>query len=212
MEVHVNAAMSVDGKLATRTRDQVTISDARDFERVDRLRAEVDAVVVGIGTVLADDPRLGLDTGDGQPPARVVIDTRARTPSDATVLQGEATTYIVTGTAAPADRVTALEAAGAEVIPAGEDRVDLEMAFSRLESAGVETVLVEGGGEILYSLFAADLVDTLTLFVGSVVIGGRDAPTLVDGEGFRDPETFPSLSLTAVDRLDDGVLLSYDVP
>lgn len=207
----MNAAMSVDGKLAPRTRDQVAISGAADFERVDRLRASTDAVLVGIGTVLADDPRLGVGDAAGQP-ARVVIDTRARTPPDATVLDGTAPTYVVTGSVAPEDRVSALEAAGARVVTAGTDRVDLSAAFSSLETEGIDRVLVEGGGEIVYSLFAADLVETLTVYVGSIVIGGRDAPTLADGEGFLEPDAFPTLSLVSVERIDDGVLLSYEVP
>ncbi|MFC6736019.1 dihydrofolate reductase family protein, partial [Halolamina salina] len=81
---------------------------------------------------------------------------------------------------------------------------------ARLEAHGLERLLVEGGGELIFSLFAADLVDRLTVYVGSVVIGGRDAPTLADGEGFTDPDSFPELSLTDVERLDDGVVLTYD--
>ncbi|MFB6177966.1 MAG: dihydrofolate reductase family protein, partial [Halobaculum sp.] len=104
-----------------------------------------------------------------------------------------------------------LRAAGAETITAGSDRVDLAAAFDGLESAGIDRLMVEGGGEIIFSLFEANLVDELTLFVGSMVVGGRDAPTLADGEGFVDPDEFPELSLTDVRRIDDGVLLSYDV-
>jgi 2,5-diamino-6-(ribosylamino)-4(3H)-pyrimidinone 5'-phosphate reductase len=71
--------------------------------------------------------------------------------------------------------------------------------------------MVEGGGEVIFSLFEAGLVDELTVFVGSLLIGGREAPTLADGEGFTDRESFPDLRLAGVDRLDDGVVLSYDV-
>jgi 2,5-diamino-6-(ribosylamino)-4(3H)-pyrimidinone 5'-phosphate reductase len=96
------------------------------------------------------------------------------------------------------------------VIVAGEERVDLSAALAELASVGeVDRLMVEGGGEIIFSLFAADLVDELTLYVGSLVIGGRDAPTLADGEGFV--EEFPRLDLTEVERIDDGVLLSYEV-
>jgi 2,5-diamino-6-(ribosylamino)-4(3H)-pyrimidinone 5'-phosphate reductase len=219
MEVVVNAAVSADGKLSTRRREQIAISGPADFDRVDRLRASADAVMLGVGTVLADDPHLTLDEEDrrvqrlqaGRPgnPARVVADSRARTPSDARILDDEASTYLLVSDAAPPDRRSQLAAAGAEVITAGDDRVDLPAALAALEDRGVDRLMVEGGGELLFSLFDAGLVDELSLYVGSLLIGGRDAPTLVDGEGFV--ESFPSLRLREVDRIDDGVVLAYDV-
>ncbi|WP_327051858.1 2,5-diamino-6-(ribosylamino)-4(3H)-pyrimidinone 5'-phosphate reductase [Halomicrococcus gelatinilyticus] len=209
MHVVVNAATSVDGKLSTRRREQVAISGPEDFARVDDLRVESDVIAVGVGTVLADDPSL---TADGGPnPLRVVADSRARTPTDAAVVDDRAPTVVFVAERAPDERVRALEAAGAEVVVAGETRVDLEAAFATLEARGVDQVMVEGGGELIFSLFDAGLVDDLRVFVGSLVVGGRDAPTLADGEGFVDREAFADLSLASVERVDDGVLLQYDV-
>jgi len=220
MHVHVNAAESVDGKLSTRDREQVAISGPADFDRMDELRAESDGVLVGVGTVLADDPALTVKDderrdrrerdGDQPDPARIVADSRARTPPDAEILDDAAATYVLVSEAAAEGDVAALSAAGATVITAGSTRVDLPAAFDRLEGHGVERLLVEGGGELIFSLFESGLVDRLTVYVGSVVIGGRDAPTLADGEGFTDPDAFTSLSLTDVERLDDGVVLTYD--
>ena len=220
MHVHVNAAESVDGKLSTREREQVAISGPADFDRMDELRAGVDGVLVGVGTVLADDPGLTVKNDerrerrerDGAPPnpARVVADSRARTPPDAELLDDAAATYVLVSEDAAEADVAALSAAGATVITTGSGRVDLTAAFDRLKEYGVERLLVEGGGELIFSLFEADLVDRLTVYVGSVVIGGRDAPTLADGEGFTDPDSFPELSLTDVERVDDGVVLAYD--
>ncbi len=219
MHVVVNAAQSVDGKLSTRLRDQVAISGPADFDRVDALRADVDAVMVGVGTVLADDPSLTIDDPDrsaarearGEPPnpARVVADSRGRTPTDAQLLDDRAETYLLGSEAAPPGFVAEMEDEGATVITAGADRVDLPAALDALESHGIDQLLVEGGGTLLFSLFEAGLVDELSVYVGSRIIGGREAPTLVDGEGFVDE--FTQLSLTAVDRLDDGVVLSYEV-
>lgn len=218
MHVSVNAATSADGKLSSRRREQIAISGEDDFARVDRLRAEVDAVVVGVGTTLADDPSLvrhdeahreSLRGADASPPARVVVDSTCRTPTDAAILDGEPETYVLTSEAAPDLRRAALRDAGATLVVAGEGRVDLPEAFDGLESAGVERLLVEGGGELIFSLFEAGLVDELTVYVGNTVVGGRDAPTLADGEGFVSE--FPELSLEDVERVDSGVVLEWDV-
>ena len=215
----VNAATSADGKLSSKRREQIAISGPDDFDRVDALRAESDAVMVGVGTVLADDPHLTLDDPERQVarrerdatahPARVVADSRARTPTDARILDDEATTYVFVSEAAPTERIEELAAAGARLVTAGDERVDVSSALASLEQEGVEQLMVEGGGELLFSLFAADLVDELRLFVGSKLIGGRDAPTLADGEGFVSE--FPELQLEDVERVDDGVLLRYAV-
>ena len=219
MHVVVNAAMSVDGKLAARTREQLAISGPEDFDRVDRIRAAADGVMVGVGTVLADDPHLTLDVTDrrvqrqrhGRPgnPARVVADSMARTPPDARLLDDEAATYIVVAEDAPEERRTALAEAGAKLIVGGDERVDIATAIDRLADEEVDRLMIEGGGELIYSAFAAGRVDELSVFVGSKIIGGRDAPTLADGEGFVDE--FPVLTLDDIERSDDGVVLHYTV-
>jgi len=218
MHVSVNAAMSVDGKLSSRRREQIEISGDEDFARVDRLRAEADAIVVGVGTVLADDPSLVRHDEthrkttrgpDAAPPVRVVVDSNCRTPIDADILTGTPKAYVLTSEAASEDRKQKLRAAGAELLVAGESRVDLPAAFSALERHGISRILVEGGGELIFSLFESGLIDELSVYVGNLVIGGRDAPTLADGEGFL--EEFPELELDSVERIDSGVVLSWTV-
>ncbi|PSP79955.1 2,5-diamino-6-(ribosylamino)-4(3H)-pyrimidinone 5'-phosphate reductase [Halobacteriales archaeon QS_4_69_225] len=218
MYVVVNAATSADGKLSSRRREQIAISGDEDFARVDRLRAEADAVAVGVGTVLADDPSLVRHDEahradhrgpEAAPPTRVVVDSRCRTPADAAILDGVPDTYVLTSEAAPDDRREALAAAGATLLAAGDDRVDLPAALGALAEEGVDRLMVEGGGELIFSLFEAGLVDELSIYVGGLVVGGREAPTLTDGDGFL--EAFPELTLDDVRRLDDGVVLEWEV-
>ncbi|MFP4169539.1 MAG: 2,5-diamino-6-(ribosylamino)-4(3H)-pyrimidinone 5'-phosphate reductase [Methanomassiliicoccales archaeon] len=200
--VTVNCAMSADGKIAGRRRRQVTISTGEDKSRVKELRAENDAILVGIGTVLSDDPHLTLK--EGRNPVRVVLDSRGRTPDEARVLDGRARTIIATGE--ECDR----EWEGAEMIRAGKERVDLSLLLEELATRGIRTLLVEGGGEVLWSFFRQGLVDRYSVFVGPLVLGGRTSPTPVDGEGFDDREAV-TLRFLECRRLGDGVLLVYEV-
>lgn len=217
--VFVNAAMSADGKLSTYERRQVRISGAGDFRRVDRLRAGADAVMVGIGTVLADDPSLTVKSpelvaareasGAAPHPARVVVDSRARTPPDAAVLhRGPGLRVVGVSAAAPPERIVAL-GEFATVVVAGEDRVDLALLLERLHDLGVRRLMVEGGGTLIAALVTAGLVDELFVYVGNMIIGGSTAPTLADGEGLSAAGPFVRLDLVSATPCDEGVLLHW---
>lgn len=203
-KVIVNCAMSADGKIAGRDRRQLRISTDEDMERVKRLRRDSDAIMVGVGTVLADDPHLtvkGLPPGEG--PLRAVVDSNGRTPADAKVLDSRAGTLIfhAEGASPPSD---------AEAFACGRGRVDLKAAMEELGRRGVATVMVEGGGELIASLFEEGLVDEYLVFVGPLIIGGGGAPSPVDGEG-RDGEKALGLRFIGHEQLGDGVLLRYAV-
>ena len=212
--VFINSAMSADGKISTIDRRQVKISGREDLARVDQLRSESDAVMVGVGTVLADDPSLGVksdllrqyrrDKGLSESPLRIVADSRARTPPAARVLGHGC--ILAVARSAPAERLRLLSR-HSEIICCGEDRVDLKELFSLLYERGIERIMVEGGATINWSLVRQGLVDEIYVFVGPMLIGGESAPTLLDGEGCR--KDFPSLRLAAVERLDEGVLLKW---
>jgi len=219
--VVVNVAMSADGKLSTRERRQVKISGAQDFTRVDRLKAGSDAVMVGIGTVLADDPSLTVkgeecrqhrkNRGDTEHPARIVVDSSARTPPGAKVLHtGEGKRIIAVSRKADPERIAALEAF-ATVIVAGEDKVDLPVLLDELASLGIRRIMVEGGGTLIEGLLRAGLVDEIYTFIGNIIIGGRDAPTLADGSGFVRETEFLRLTLLEARKIESGILLHWHV-
>lgn len=183
-------AMSLDGKIATRTGDSRWISGEKARGAVHRLRAGSDAVMVGIGTVLVDDPQLTARDKRGEPldiqPLRVVVDTLGRMPPGSRMLGEPGRTLVASGDIdeRPAG---ALRSAGAEVVvlPGGGESVDLHALMGHLASErGVTSLVVEGGANLLGSLFDLGLVDKVVAFVSPVIIGGASAPTPVAGAGF----------------------------
>ena len=216
----INSAMSADGKISTRERKQVRISGDVDFDRMDELRASSDAVMVGIGTVLADDPSLTVKSearraarkvdGREENPVRVVVDSKARTPLDADIFKkGEGTRVVAVSRSAPRERVKALEEM-AVVIVAGENKVDLPELVVRLKKVGIDRLMIEGGAGLNWGMLSCGLVDEIYSFVGNLIIGGSSSPTLVDGPGFEENEIM-GLEFVSCERMDDGVVLKWRV-
>ncbi|WP_214020424.1 2,5-diamino-6-(ribosylamino)-4(3H)-pyrimidinone 5'-phosphate reductase [Methanoculleus sp.] len=219
--VFVNVAMSADGKISTRERRQVRISGSEDYSRVDRIKAESDAVMVGIGTVLADNPSLTVKSpelragrraaGKDENPIRVVVDSAGRIPLDADILhKGTGKRIVAVSRKAPPGTVEVLRQHAA-VATAGDETVDLSALLEELHRQGVRRLMVEGGGTLIWALFAQGLVDELQTFVGNIVIGGKDAPTPADGAGFLREEDFARLALIEAERIDDGLLIRWRV-
>ncbi|HWQ20995.1 MAG TPA: 2,5-diamino-6-(ribosylamino)-4(3H)-pyrimidinone 5'-phosphate reductase [Methanotrichaceae archaeon] len=210
----INSAMSADGKISSFQRRQIRISGPEDLTRVAQLRASSDAIMVGVGTVLADDPglkvkpealqRSRLERGMPENPIRVVADSQGRTPPDARVL-GDECILAVSESAMP-ERLEGL-AGKCQIVVCGRTRVDLQELMSVLYDAGVRRLMLEGGATLNWSMIQAGLVDEIYTYIGAMVIGGCDAPTLVDGAGFS--EDFPRLELASLERLDDGALLKW---
>lgn len=216
----INSAMSADGKISTRERKQVRISGSVDFDRMDELRASSDAVMVGIGTVLADDPSLTVKSearraarkadGHEENPVRVVVDSKARTPIDADIFKkGEGTRVVAVSRSAPRERVKVLEEV-AVVIVAGENKVDLPELVVRLKEVGIDRLMIEGGAGLNWGMLSCGLVDEIYSFVGNLIIGGSSSPTLVDGPGFEENEIM-GLEFVSCERMDDGVVLKWRV-
>jgi 2,5-diamino-6-(ribosylamino)-4(3H)-pyrimidinone 5'-phosphate reductase len=211
--VILNAGMTLDGKIATRTRD-TKISGKEDLERVHRIRERVDAIMVGIGTVLDDDPRLTvhkIQSEKKRNPTRVVVDSRARTPLNARVLNREAPTVIAVSHAAPEERVKALREKGAEVVVCGESRVDLRCLMQELYKRGIRSVLLEGGGTLNFGMLREGLVDEVSVAIAPVLVGGKEAVSLVDGEGFATIAEGVHLKLKKYYPLGKDFILEYEV-
>lgn len=173
--VHVAAkvAQSLDGRLATTEGDSKWISGPEEREVTHALRARADAVLVGVGTVLTDNPRLTVRSVTGSSPTRVVLDARLRIPLTSHVLEPEAPTLVITSDRAPLARQRAVEQTGATVcvVPGGPDGVALLPALTHLYRRGICSLLVEGGGAIVTSFIAQRLVDRLIVSVSPLLIG-----------------------------------------
>ena len=205
--VIVNVAMSTDGKIALPNRRGVRISNEEDLRRVHGLRASCDAVLVGVGTVLMDDPKLTVksDYAKGPNPIRIVLDSDGSTPEHAAVLDGSAPTIIAT------DVNCTKTYRNAEVVRMGHDEVDLKALMEILSERGVKTLLIEGGGTVVWSFLRHKFVDEIKIFVASFIIGGHSAPTPAAGEGVRSIEGAIPLKLERAAPIGDGVLLEYSV-
>jgi diaminohydroxyphosphoribosylaminopyrimidine deaminase/5-amino-6-(5-phosphoribosylamino)uracil reductase len=183
-------AMSLDGKIATVSGESKYITHLQSREWVHRLRSELDAVMVGINTVLKDDPLLTvrLENWSGRNPHRVIIDSTLRIPLEARVLEKDpvAKTFIFTLESAPVEKRKHLEAQGALVFSAKKNdqgKVLLRSVLEQLGQMEISSLLIEGGAEIKASAFQEDLIDKVVCFIAPKIIGGRNAPTPVSGKG-----------------------------
>ena len=218
--VIVNVAMTADGKTDTVNRRGATISSVEDKERVDRLRADVDAIMVGGRTLLQDDPRLTvksgllrqerLDRGLSANPIKVGVVTKADLRPDSRFLtEGPAQVIIFTTTQTDPSQVDSLQQQGVLVYVLGEQLVDLALAMEKLVEIGVQQLLVEGGGILIESLLRLQLIDEISIYIAPLIFGGASAPTFVNGPGLSLDEAL-HLQLIAVNKLGDGgILLKY---
>lgn len=216
----VNAAMTADGKIDSAARKGAKISSDSDWARVDLLRAEVDAVMVGGNTLIAEDPRLTVKSAElrtarlasGRPenPAKVGIISQADLPLDGKFLTaGGARVFIFTTNKTAPEQIAALRVQGVEVVVSAGQRVDLYQAMAYLGDAGIVRVLLEGGGTLNAAMLADGLVDEIQLYIAPVIFGGANAPTLADGLGMS-PLDGPRLTRESIELLPDGgILVKY---
>ncbi len=204
-------AMSLDGKIATRTGDSRWVSSEPARELVHDLRGKADAILVGIGTALTDDPLLTARPPGPRTASRIVADSRARLPLTSQLVQtaAEAPVVVATTSAAPEERRRALAEAGVEVLvlPARDGHVSLPDLMAELGKRRMTNVLIEGGGELFASAIRDGVVDKLLVFVAPKLIGGRDAPTPLEGEGVATVADAIEVREWSVRRVGDDALI-----
>jgi diaminohydroxyphosphoribosylaminopyrimidine deaminase/5-amino-6-(5-phosphoribosylamino)uracil reductase len=218
--VHAKWAMSLDGKIATRSGDSRWISNESSRAIVHHLRGRMDAILVGIGTALRDDPQLTARPSGPRLATRVVVDSLARLPIGSQLVQTarDVPLLVVTSPGASSDNISRLQECGAEVLvlpqvaeqPATRsgERVDLDRLFAELGRRQFTNVLVEGGSHLLGSLFDGGFVDEVHVFVAPKIVGGAAAPSAVAGEGWAEMKFVSTLPSVAVAQVGDDVYIS----
>lgn len=206
--------MTVDGKIATRQGDSA-ISSKDDLIRVHKLRDSVDGIIVGISTVLADNPRLTIRLGRKQPKekhlTRIIIDSMGRIPLDSQILRtaSKIKTIVAVTKLAHMNVRRKIKKTGAIVIVAGTNTVDLKRVLWTIQKMGIKKILVEGGGEINWSLFSLGIVNELIVTIAPKIVGGRQATTLVEGEGYSRVSQGLKLQLKKVRMQNSGELVLH---
>ena len=208
--VMLKTAMSLDGKIATSTGQSKWITSEAARRRVHEWRDEFDAIMVGIGTVFADNP--SLTTRLDRPtrnPIRIIVDSRARTPVDSNVVSDhQSKTIIAVTERAPTENIDRLRAEGVEIITASDgDHVDLRRLMKELAAQEITSVMLEGGGTLNFSMLRAGLVDRINAFIAPKMIGGRTALTAVEGEGFSELDQAVELIDVETEMIGGDVLI-----
>ena len=202
----LNCASSADGKIALPNKRKIELSNTEDFERVHDLRSKCDAIIVGINTVIEDNPNLTVNGkySSGSNPIRVILDTNYRTPENSNILNGESKTIIVIG-----DKTVDRKLPNVKILRCGNKEVNLEKLLNHLKELNVKNILVEGGETVLWSFLEKKLFNELNIFVSSVIIGGKKTPSIAGGKGFLDKRNVLNLELKKFKQMGNGILLTY---
>jgi len=231
MKIILNAATSIDGKIATVNGD-TKISSVLDLKRVHGLRRETDVILVGISTVINDDPlltiRYGMNKKGTKNPIRIIIDSKARIPLHSKIVKtaNQIETRLVVTSKAPSKNLKKLEERGLKIIVLDQgtkedrenrenkrkdnrEKVDLKKLFNQLEKEGISNVLVEGGGEINWSIIKDNLFDEMIITISPLIIGGKRAISLVGGEGYKTINESVKIKLSRIQKKSNGEIILY---
>lgn len=213
LKIIINSAMSVDGKISTISGDS-KISSKEDLIRLHKLRSKVDAIMVGINTVIIDNPMLNVRLNDSKKksPSRIIIDSTGKIPLNSKILQSASniSTLIIVTKEANKGIIKKINSLGAKVLVMGTKSVNLRKLFNILYEMGYRKILVEGGGELNWSCISSGLLTDLILTISPKIIGGKKAITLVEGTGYSKISNAVNLRLFRVTKnKNDEIIIHY---
>ena len=208
--VILSAAISIDGKIATKTGDS-KLSSKQDSIRLHKLRSKVDAILVGKNTVLVDNPLLTVRHTIGKNPTRIILDSKGILSNKSKILQtsDKVKTIIVVSKQISKLNLEKLNKFPVEIIIAGKNSINIKLLLKKLLEKNFKTILVEGGGTINWEFVKHNIFDELIITISPFVIGGNNSVSLVEGEGFRKISKSPNLRLKSTKRLKNHFVLHY---
>ena len=208
--VILSAAISIDGKIATKTGDS-KFSSKQDSIRLHKLRSKVDAILVGKNTVKVDDPLLTVRHTKGKNPIRIILDSRGTLSEKSQILQtsNKIKTIIVVSKKITKANYNKLSKFPVELIVMGESSVNIKSLLRKLSDKKIKTILVEGGGTINWEFIKQNIFDELIVTLSPFLIGGNNAISFVEGKGFGKISKSPNLRLKSVKRLKNHLVLHY---
>lgn len=211
-KVVVNCAMTADGKIASPRGEQIRISSDEDIKRMYELRNKSDAVLVGINTVLSDDPKLTVKkkyVKNPHNPIRIVLDSYCKTPVNSKIVDDKSKTLIVVKKGM---NCVKKYGSNVEIIFCETEKnglIDLKSLMKRLNEKNIKKLMVEGGGTVIWSFLKEKIVDDLYVYVSPIIIGGKKTPTLASGEGIKNNNNLIKLKVIEFKKLGEGFLFHY---
>jgi 2,5-diamino-6-(ribosylamino)-4(3H)-pyrimidinone 5'-phosphate reductase len=208
--VILSAAISIDGKIATKTGDS-KLSSKQDSIRLHKLRSKVDAILVGKNTVAMDDPLLTVRHTKGKNPTRIILDSKGTIPINSKIIKtsNEIPTIIVVSKKISKTNLLKLQKLPIGIIVAGKNSINLKLLLKKLSSKKIKTILVEGGGTVNWEFIKNNLFNELIITLSPFLIGGNNAISFVEGQGFAKISNSPKLKLKSIKRLKNYLVLNY---
>ena len=210
IHVILSAAISIDGKISTRTNDS-KLSSKEDSIRLHKLRSKVDAILIGKNTLLQDDPLLTVRHTKGKNPIRVILDSKGTIPITSRIIKtsSEIPTIIVVSKKITDKNLLKLKKLPVEIIVSGENSVNLKLLMKKLSTKKIKTILVEGGGTVNWEFIKNNIFNELIVTLSPYLIGGNDSISFVEGKGFAKITNSPKLKLKSIKRLKNYLVLNY---
>jgi len=210
MHIILSAAISIDGKISTRSNDS-NFSSKEDIIRLHKLRSKVDAILIGKNTLLRDDPLLTVRHTKGKNPVRIILDSKGTISKNSKIIKtsDKIPTIIAVSKKISKVNLSKLKKLPVEIIISGENSVNLKSLMKKLSTKKIQTLLVEGGGTVNWEFIKNNIFDELIITLSPYLIGGNNATSLVEGNGFAKIINSPNLKLKSVKRLKNHLVINY---